>query len=110
MLRGKVEFPFISAFDTVTRLSLPMIENIETVCAFTKNTGDAVKAAQALPVPPALTEKTATTDNLIAILKAAQALEANNLLEQALQTQTPQAEPTKGWLDQAKGVAGSFKG
>ena len=110
VLRGKVEFPFINAFDTVTRLSLPMIENIETVCAFTKNTGDAVKAAQALPVPPALTEKTATTDNLIAILKAAQALEANNLLEQALQTQTPQAEPTKGWLDQAKGVAGSFKG
>ena len=108
VLRGKVEFPFISAFDTVTRLSLPMIENIETVCAFTKNTGDAVKAAQALPVPPALTEKTATTDNLIAILKAAQALEANNLLEHALQTQTPQAEPTKGWLDQAKGVAGSF--
>ena len=42
--------PFINAFDTVTRLSLPMIENIETVCAFTKNTGDAVKAAQALPV------------------------------------------------------------
>ncbi len=110
VLRGKVELPFINAFDTVTRLSLPMIENIETVCAFTKNTGDAVKAAQALPVPPALTEKTATTDNLIAILKAAQALEANNLLEQALQTQTPQAEPTKGWLDQAKGVAGSFKG
>ena len=39
---------------------------------------------------------------------AAQALEANNLLEHALQTQTPQAEPTRGWLDQAKGVAGSF--
>ena len=110
VLRGKVGFPQISAFDTVTGLALPMIEGIEAVCAFTKNTGDAVKAAQALPVPPALTEKTATTADLIAILKASQALEINSLLEQALQTQTPQAEPTKGWLDQARGVAQSLKG
>ena len=110
VLRGKVGFPQISAFDTVTGLALPMIEGIEAVCAFTKNTGDAVKAAQALPVPPALTEKTATTADLIAILKASQALETNSLLEQALQTQTPQAEPTKGWLDQARGVAQSLKG
>ncbi|KAB0491393.1 T6SS phospholipase effector Tle1-like catalytic domain-containing protein [Pseudomonas psychrophila] len=110
VLRGKVGFPQISAFDTVTGLALPMIEGIEAVCAFTKNTGDAVKAAQALPVPPALTEKTATTADLIAILKASQALETNSLLEQALQTQTPQAEPTKGWLDQARGMAQSLKG
>jgi hypothetical protein len=110
VLRGKVGFPQISAFDTVTGLALPMIEGIEAVCAFTKNTGDAVKAAQALPVPPALTEKTATTADLIAILKASQALETNSLLEQALQTQTPQVEPTKGWLDQARGVAQSLKG
>lgn len=76
VFRGKVGFPSISAFDRVTGLALPMLDGLESIRTFTADTGALSKAAQALPVPPALTEKTATTDDLIAMLKASQALKA----------------------------------
>ena len=69
VFRGKVGLPIISAFDTVTGRALPMLEGLETIRAYTKATGSVVKAVQALPVPPALTEENATTDELIAVLK-----------------------------------------
>ena len=107
VFRGKVGFPSISAFDRVTGLALPMLDGLESIRTFTADTGSLSKAAQALPVPPVLTEKTATTDDLIAILKASQAVNATaptasaNLLAGTL-AQTP---PPKSWLDQAKGAA-----
>ena len=106
VFRGKVGFPSISAFDRVTGLALPMLDGLESIRTFTADTGALSKAAQALPVPPALTEKTATTDDLIAMLKASQALKAAvptssaTLLDGTL-AQTP---PPKSWLDQAKGT------
>ena len=90
----------------MTGLALPMLDGLESIRTFTADTGALSKAAQALPVPPALTEKTATTDDLIAMLKASQALKAAvptssaTLLDGTL-AQTP---PPKSWLDQAKGT------
>lgn len=69
VFRGKVGFPSISAFDTVTRRALPMVEGLTSIRAFSKDTASAVKAAQALPLAPLLSEATATTEDLIAILK-----------------------------------------
>ena len=69
VFRGKVGLPIISAFDNVTGRVLPMLEGLESIRAYTKDPGSVVKAVQALPAPPALTEKNATTDNLIAVLK-----------------------------------------
>ena len=69
VFRGKVGLPIISAFDNVTGRVLPMLEGLESIRAYTKDPGSVVKAVQALPAPPALTEKNATTDNLIAMLK-----------------------------------------
>lgn len=69
VFRGKVGFPIISAFDSVTGRALPMLEGLASIRAYTKDPGSAVKAAQALPLPPMLTESTALTDDLIAILK-----------------------------------------
>ncbi|RMP61736.1 hypothetical protein ALQ18_03433, partial [Pseudomonas marginalis pv. marginalis] len=94
VIRGKVDFPSIRAFDRVTGLTLPMLEGLEAIRAFTAETGAASEAAKALPVPPALTASTATTQDLIEILKASQALEA-------------QVPPSQSWLDQAKGAVAS---
>ena len=69
VFRGKVGLPIISAFDTVTGRALPMVEGLASLRNFTKEPGSAVKAAQALPLPPALNEKTAITEELMAILK-----------------------------------------
>ncbi|PHN30486.1 hypothetical protein AO240_16675 [Pseudomonas sp. ICMP 460] len=91
VIRGKVDFPSIRAFDRVTGLTLPMLEGLEAIRAFTVETGAASEAVQALPVPPALTASTATTQDLIEILKASQALEA-------------QVPPSQSWLDQAQGA------
>ncbi|WP_339561062.1 DUF2235 domain-containing protein [Pseudomonas sp. EA_65y_Pfl1_P113] len=105
VFRGKVGFPSISAFDTVTGLAVPMLDGLESIRTFTADPGSMSKAAQALPVPALLTEKTATTDDLIAMLKAAQALKTPmptpsvNLLDGMLAQAPPQ-----NWLDQAKGT------
>ena len=69
VFRGKVGLPIISAFDNVTGRALPMLEGLTAIRAYTQDPASAVKTAQALPLPPALTESTALTDDLIAILK-----------------------------------------
>ena len=69
VFRGKVGLPSITAFDTVTGRALPMLEGLTSIRNFTQDPGSAVKAVQALPLPAALTEKTAITDDLMAIFK-----------------------------------------
>ena len=97
ILRGKAgiaELPEVSAFDPLTGIALPMLEGMGAIRAFTKEPGSVVQLVSALPLPSPLTEKTANTPELQAILKAAetaQAIEeakktkdATGLLEQAL--------------------------
>lgn len=124
VLRGKVGMPEIQAFDSVTGIALPMLEGVEAVRAFTKDTGSVVQLAKALPLPVPLTEQTANTPELQAIFKAAEAAKAvkaandsgdmSGLLGQAmdlLDKGDPKAGlPSPGWLDQAKGMAKEFTG
>lgn len=106
VFRGKVGFPSISAFDSATGLALPMLEGLESIRSFTTDTGSAVKAAQALPAPPVLTEKTATTDHLAMLLKASQFMDMAESIPVAgpLDATLPQTPTSKGWLDQVKGA------
>jgi len=100
VFRGKIGMPQISAFDTLTKLALPMLDNLDNIRAFTKEPGDAMKLANALPMPPALSEATATTPELKKVLKAAETAKAvaevKNLLDKF-----PVAEKA-GLLDQVK--------
>ncbi|ROM13068.1 hypothetical protein BK643_26155 [Pseudomonas protegens] len=111
VLRGKAGLPEIRAFDTVTGLALPMLEGMEALRVFTHDPGSVLKQAQALPMPAALNEQTATTDDLKTILKAAQALAAqanapNAAPEEPLNPLDAAQEATvPGWLDQAKSAA-----
>lgn len=124
VLRGKVGMPEIQAFDTITGIALPMLEGVEAVRAFTKDTGSVVQLAKALPLPVPLTEQTATTPELQAVFKAAEAAKAvkaandsgdmGGLLGQAMDIMDKGAPKpglqSPGWLDQAKGMAKEFTG
>ena len=102
VFRGKVGLPGISAFDTLTGIALPMLSNLDNIRAFSKDTGDVLKLVKALPIPPTLSEETATTPELKTLLNAmtkAKATEAAKELFASLP-----AEEKTGWLDQIKGV------
>ncbi|MDB6048565.1 MAG: putative alpha/beta hydrolase domain, partial [Pseudomonas sp.] len=103
--RGKVGLPSVSAFDTLTGMALPMIENLDAIRAYSKDTGNVLKLAKALPTPPALSEETATTPELKTILKANETAKVAKLAKELFDSLP--AEQKTGWLDQIKGVAGS---
>jgi len=121
---GLPAIPQISAFDPLTGIALPMMEGMEAVRAFTQKPGDVVAMLNAMPLPVPLTEQTATTPELQAVFKAAEAVKAvkaandsgdmGGLLGQAMDmmdTGAPKPGPqSPGWLDQAKGMAKEFTG
>lgn len=118
---GLPTFPEISAFDPLTGIALPMMEGMEAVRAFTQKPGDVVAMLNAMPLPVPLTEQTATTPELLAVFKAAEAAKAANdsgdmggLLRQAMGMMDKEAPKpglqSPGWLDQAKGMAKEFTG
>lgn len=124
VLRGKVGMPEIQAFDSITGIALPMLEGVDAIRAFTKDTGNVVQLAKALPLPVPLTEQTADTPELKTIFKAAEAAKAikaandsgdmGGLLGQAMDM-VGKSDPkpglqSPGWLDQAKGMAKDFTG
>ncbi|MPQ71092.1 MULTISPECIES: DUF2235 domain-containing protein [unclassified Pseudomonas] len=76
VFRGKVGMPEISAFDSLTNIALPMLSGLGAVREFTQDTGSVLKLAEALPLPPVLSEKNADTAPLMEVLKAQQAAEA----------------------------------
>ena len=76
VFRGKVDMPQISAFDSLTNIALPMLKTVGAVREFTRDTGSVLKLAEALPLPPVLSEKNADTAPLMEILKAQQAASA----------------------------------
>ncbi|AUG43943.1 Rhs element Vgr protein [Pseudomonas chlororaphis] len=76
ILTGKVSLPEISAFDPVTGIALPMMNNLDSLRAFTKTPGDVTAKVAALPPLLPLSEATANTPALQKILVAHQALEA----------------------------------
>lgn len=109
ILRGKAgiaKLPEVRAFDPLTGIALPMLEGMGAIRAFTKAPGSVVQLVTALPLPPPLTEKTANTPELQAILKAAEAAQAigeakkakdaTGLLEQALAALNQSAPAPKG--------------
>ncbi|MGE8358681.1 T6SS phospholipase effector Tle1-like catalytic domain-containing protein [Pseudomonas sp.] len=124
VLRGKVGMPEIQAFDSLTGIVLPMLEGVEAVRAFTKDTGSIVQLANTLPLPVPLTEKSADTPELQSILKAAEAAKAikaandaddmAGLIGQAMDVIDKSVPKpglqSPGWLDQAKGMAKEIGG
>jgi hypothetical protein len=106
VFRGKIGAPEVSAIDSVTGIALPMLEGLDTLRAFTKEPGDVMKIASALPVPPALSEETATTPELQKILKAAQTAKALAQVKKLLATLPVEENP--GLLEQVKGMVGGI--
>ncbi|AGI23075.1 hypothetical protein H681_05975 [Pseudomonas sp. ATCC 13867] len=105
VMRGKVGFPEISAFDPLTGLALPMVEVASELRAFSKDTSTTQQMAAALPAPVALTAATAVTPALQEILKAhQQADDARNTTADA------QEQKESGWLDQAGALLGEVAG
>jgi hypothetical protein len=79
VLAGKVgmpDLPEVSAFDPLTGIALPMMNNLDSLRAFTKAPGDLTAKVAALPPLLPLNEATANTPALQKILVAHQALEA----------------------------------
>ncbi|BAV78201.1 hypothetical protein PCAU_5992 [Pseudomonas chlororaphis subsp. aurantiaca] len=79
VLAGKVgmpDLPEVSAFDPLTGIALPMMNNLDSLRAFTKTPGDLTAKVAALPPLLPLNEATANTPALQKILVAHQALEA----------------------------------
>ncbi|MGV8862547.1 MAG: T6SS phospholipase effector Tle1-like catalytic domain-containing protein [Pseudomonas sp.] len=105
VFRGKVGFPEVSAFDSVTGIALPMLDNLDNIRAFSKDPGDMLKLVKALPTPPALSAETATTPELQKLLKATEAAKALAKVKDLLD-QLPD-ESKMGLLDQVKGALGS---
>ncbi|MFI8982868.1 T6SS phospholipase effector Tle1-like catalytic domain-containing protein [Ectopseudomonas khazarica] len=121
---GLPAFPEISAFDPLTGIALPMMQGVEAVRAFTQKPGDVVAMLNAMPLPVPLTEQTATTPELQAVFKAAEAVKTvkaandsgdmSGLLGQAMDM-VGKSDPkpglqSPGWLDQAKGMAKDLTG
>ncbi|MHB9798104.1 T6SS phospholipase effector Tle1-like catalytic domain-containing protein [Pseudomonas sp. MT3] len=105
VMRGKVGFPEISAFDPLTGLALPMVEVASELRAFSKDTSTAQQMAAALPAPVALTAATAVTPALQEILKAHQ--QADDARNTTADAQEPKES---GWLDQAGALLGEVAG
>ncbi|WP_371230644.1 DUF2235 domain-containing protein [Pseudomonas sp. QE6] len=99
VMRGKVGFPEISAFDSLTGLALPMVEVASELRAFSKDTAPAQKLAAALPLPEPLSAATAVTPTLQTILQAHEA--ANERAAQSLGAVDDAGKTTEGagWLD-----------
>ncbi|WP_297839260.1 hypothetical protein [Pseudomonas sp.] len=91
-----------SAFDTLTGIALPMLDNLDNIRAFSKDTGDVLKLVKALPTPPALSEETATTPELKTVLNAIKTAKAKEMAKQLFDSLP--AEEKTGWLDQIKDV------
>jgi len=109
--RGKLDplgTPEVRAFDPATGIALPMLDNLDNIRAFTKDTGSVLKLAKALPTPPALSAETATTPELQKLLKATEAAKALKEVKDLLD-QLPD-ESKMGLLDQVKGAMGSVAG
>jgi uncharacterized protein (DUF2235 family) len=123
VLRGKVDFPEISAFDPQTGLALPMQTGLEAVRTFSKDTGSLNRLVDSLPAPIELTEQTATTPELKKIFQAAQAAKAvaeakegnpmglvDMLAEQLTDAQQPDKTQSPDWLDMAGDMLGKKMG
>ncbi|MEA9994675.1 DUF2235 domain-containing protein, partial [Pseudomonas sp. AA4] len=93
----------ISAFDTLTGMALPMLSNLDNLRAFGKDTGDVLKLVNALPIPPTLSEETATTPELKALLNAHKTAKVAKMAKDLFDSLP--AEEKTSWLDQIKGVA-----
>jgi hypothetical protein len=106
--RGKLDAlgttPDIHAYDPDTGIALPMLEGLDKLRAFTKVPGDAMKIAAALPVPPALSEETATTPELKKLLKAKETAKALAQVKDLLDALPDESK--LGLLDQVKGMVG----
>jgi hypothetical protein len=105
--RGKLnpmDGPEIRAYDPVTKIDLPMEDNVGALRTFTKNTGDVLKLLDALPLPVALSEETANTPELKTLLKAQKAAKVAEMAKDLFDSLP--AEAKSGWLDQIKGVVG----
>ncbi|MGS0739630.1 T6SS phospholipase effector Tle1-like catalytic domain-containing protein [Pseudomonas sp. GG8] len=105
VFRGKVGFPQVSAFDSVTGIALPMLDNLDNIRAFSKDPGDMLKMVKALPTPPALSAETATTPELQKLLKATETAKALAKVKDLLDTLPDESK--MGLLDQVKGALGS---
>jgi hypothetical protein len=123
VLRGKVDFPEISAFDPQTGLALPMQAGLEAVRTFSKDTGSLNRLVDSLPAPIELTEQTATTPELKKIFQAAQAAKAvaeakegnpmglvDMLAEQVNEAEQPDKSQSPDWLDMAGDLASNKLG
>jgi uncharacterized protein (DUF2235 family) len=123
VLRGKVGFPEISAFDPLTGLALPMQTGLEAVRTFSKDTGSLSKLVDSLPAPVELTEQTATTPELKKIFQAAQAAKAvadakegnpiglvDMLAGQLGDTEQSDRTKSPDWLDMAGDMVGDKLG
>lgn len=117
VLSGKVGLPEISAFDPITGIALPMLNNLDSLRTFTKEPGDLVAKAAALPPLKPLTAATANTPALQKILVAHQALEAVEAARKkdagALASMVAKAandeDKPGGWLDLVADQASNLK-
>ncbi|MBU6956131.1 DUF2235 domain-containing protein [Pseudomonas sp. CVAP len=117
VLSGKVGLPEISAFDPLTGIALPMLDNLDSLRTFTKAPGDMTAKVAALPPLKPLTASTANTPALQKILAAHQALEAVEAARKkdvgALAGLVAKAandeDKPGGWLDRVADQAGKLK-
>ncbi|POA34884.1 MULTISPECIES: DUF2235 domain-containing protein [unclassified Pseudomonas] len=120
VLSGKVgmsDLPEISAFDPLTGIALPMLDNLDSLRSFTKAPGDMTAKVAALPPLKPLTASTANTPALQKILAAHQALEAVEAARKkdvgALAGLVAKAandeDKPGGWLDMVADQAGKLK-
>lgn len=117
VLSGKVGLPEISAFDPLTGIALPMLDNLDSLRTFTKAPGDMTAKVAALPPLKPLTASTANTPALQKILAAHQALEAVEAARKkdvgALAGLVAKAandeDKPGGWLDMVADQAGKLK-
>lgn len=75
-MRGTLGQTEIIAIDSLTGIALPMVDVPPALREFTQQTGAVAKQAEALPLPPPLTEQNATTPELQQVLAAVQAAAA----------------------------------
>jgi len=117
VLSGKAGLPEISAFDPLTGIAMPMLDNLDSVRSFTKAPGDMVAKIAALPPLLPLSEATATTPALKKILVAHQAVEAleaardkdAGALAGLLAKAANDEEKTGGWKDLLAGQVGDLQ-
>ncbi|XVN14076.1 hypothetical protein QZH47_22945 [Pseudomonas corrugata] len=75
VLRGKLGIvPTIEAFDSATGIALPLDEGLDEVRAYTRQVGNVLKLAQALPSPTPLNEQTADSHRWQPLLDAIQSV------------------------------------